>query len=77
LFAALPKDTEAGWVEGELRDALTRLKPDDAALVMMQAAGGFSYDELALIRRQSVSAIRSRLFRARSELRRALYGEQR
>ena len=77
LFAALPKDTQAGWVEGELRDALARLKPDDAALVMLQAAGGFSYEELASIRKQSVSAIRSRLFRARIQLRQSLYGEKR
>jgi DNA-directed RNA polymerase specialized sigma24 family protein len=77
LFAALPKDTQAGWVEGELRDALARLEPDDAALVMLQAAGGFSYEELASIRKQSVSAIRSRLFRARIQLRQSLYGEKR
>ncbi|HEY3256238.1 MAG TPA: sigma-70 family RNA polymerase sigma factor [Polyangiaceae bacterium] len=76
LFDALPKDTGAGWVESDLRDALRILKPDDAALVMLQAAGGLNYEELAAIRKQSVPAIRSRLFRARAQLRRALYGVQ-
>jgi DNA-directed RNA polymerase specialized sigma24 family protein len=36
--------------------------------VLMQAAGGFSYEELAEIESKSVGAIRSRLFRARREL---------
>jgi RNA polymerase sigma-70 factor (ECF subfamily) len=75
LFSALPKDADPGWVEGELRDALRRLRPEDATLVMLQAAGGFTYEEIAKIQRQSVSAVRSRLFRARSQLRRALYGD--
>lgn len=77
LFEALPKDASTGWVEGDLRDALRSLKPDDAALVMLQAAGGLSYEELAAIRQQSVGAIRSRLFRARAQLRRTLYGDRR
>jgi len=77
LFDALPKDTGTGWVEGDLRDALRSLKPQDATLVMLQAAGGLSYEELAAIRKQSVGAIRSRLFRARAQLRRALYEDRR
>lgn len=77
LFDALPKYADTGWVEGDLRDALSTLKPEDAALVMLQAAGGLSYEELAAIRKQSVGAIRSRLFRARAQLRRTLYGDRR
>ena len=77
LFQALPKDPDAGWVEGELREALRRLKPKDATLLMLQAAGGFSYEELAAIQGQSVGSIRSRLFRARTQLRKELYGERR
>ena len=38
---------------------------------------GVSYEELASIRKQSVSAIRSRLFRARIQLRQSLYGDKR
>jgi RNA polymerase sigma-70 factor (ECF subfamily) len=70
LFARLPKATEArvDVVSGPLGRALRRLKPDDAALVMLQAAGGFSYEELARIERATVAAIRSRLHRARRAL---------
>jgi RNA polymerase sigma-70 factor, ECF subfamily len=76
LFAALPKEADPGWVEGELRDALRRLKPEDATLVMLQAAGGFTYEELAALQKQSVPAIRSRLYRARAALRQALYRDE-
>jgi RNA polymerase sigma-70 factor (ECF subfamily) len=70
LFARLPKDTEqrTDIVGGPLGRALKRLRPDDAVLVMLQAAGGFSYEELARIERTSVAAIRSRLHRARRAL---------
>ena len=36
--------------------------------MLMQAAGGFSYEELAAIEGKTVGSIRSRLFRARREL---------
>jgi len=68
LFARLPRPEPPLAVAGPLDRALRRLRPDDAALVLMQAASGFSYEELAAIHRISVSAIRSRLFRARREL---------
>lgn len=68
LFAKLPKDRETDVVGGPLGRALKRLRPDDAALVMLQAAGGFSYEELARIERATVPAIRSRLHRARQAL---------
>lgn len=68
LFARLPKEPEVDVVGGPLGRALKRLRPDDAALVMLQAAGGFSYEELARIERTSVAAIRSRLHRARRAL---------
>lgn len=68
LFAKLPKEQETDVVGGPLGRALKRLRPDDAALVMLQAAGGFSYEELARIERASVAAIRSRLHRARQAL---------
>ena len=43
--------------------------------MLMQAASGFSYDELAAIERTTVSAVRSRLHRARKQLR-GLYDEE-
>jgi RNA polymerase sigma-70 factor (ECF subfamily) len=68
LFERLPRPASVDDVTGPLDRALRRLRPDDAALVLMQAAGGFSYEELAAIEQKSVGAIRSRLFRARREL---------
>jgi len=68
LFAKLPRPEPVDDISGPLGRALRRLRPEDAALVMMQAAGGFSYEELAAIEGKSVGSIRSRLFRARREL---------
>lgn len=70
LFARLPEPpSRDDTVGGPLRRALARLRPDDAALVLLQAASGFSYEELASIEGTTVSAIRSRLHRARKQLR--------
>jgi len=55
-------------VSGPLGRALRKLRPEDAGLVLLQAAGGFSYEELAAIEGKTLGAIRSRLFRARREL---------
>ena len=69
LFAKLPRPPGVeSNVSGPLGRALRKLRPDDATLVLLQAAGGFSYEELAAIERRSVASIRSRLFRARREL---------
>lgn len=75
LFARLPAQPEADVVGGPLGRALRRLRPDDASLVLLQGAGGFSYEELARIERASVAAIRSRLHRARRALAK-LYEEE-
>ena len=68
LFAALPKGPQSDVVGGPLGRALKRLRAEDASLVLLQAAGGFSYEELAAIEKASVAAIRSRLHRARRAL---------
>ena len=68
LFAKLPRPAPVDDISGPLGRALRRLRPEDAALVLMQAAGGFSYEELAAIEGRSIGSIRSRLFRARREL---------
>jgi len=68
LFAKLPRPAAVDDVSGPLDRALRKLRPEDAALVLMQAAGGFTYEELAEIEGKSVASIRSRLFRARREL---------
>lgn len=73
LAQALPRaDTSAQWLGVDLRDALARLNPEDRALVLLQAAVGLTYEELAAVERRSVAAVRSRLHRARVQLRRAL-----
>ncbi len=76
LRARLRRERRAGMsapgatlnVRGPLERALRRLRHEDAALLVMQAVVGMSYEELAQIERTSVSAIRARLFRARREL---------
>jgi len=68
LFAKLPPPEAADEISGPLTRALRRLRPEDAALVLTQAAGGFSYEELAAIEGKSVASVRSRLFRVRREL---------
>jgi RNA polymerase sigma-70 factor (ECF subfamily) len=69
LFARLPRASPATELTGTpLVRALRRLRPEDASLVLMQAAAGFTYEEIARIERASVAAIRSRLFRARRQL---------
>lgn len=70
LLASTPvSDQSAIWLGIDLRDALRRLRAEDRALLLLQAAAGLSYAELAATERQSVAAIRSRLHRARRELR--------
>jgi RNA polymerase sigma-70 factor (ECF subfamily) len=69
LFDALVRTrTEEDVVGGPLGRALRRVRPEDATLILLQAAAGLSYEELAGIERTTVAAVRSRLFRARREL---------
>ena len=68
LFARLPRPTSVDDVSGPLSRALQKLRAGEAGLVLLQAAGGFSYEELAAIEGVTVGSIRSRLFRARREL---------
>ncbi len=56
----------------ELKEALSKLKPEDRALLLLQAEGGFDYKELAAIYARSVASIRSRLYRARKALAREI-----
>lgn len=77
LMSALPNvDPSAEWLGVDLRDALARLRPQDRVLVLLQAAVGLTYEELAGVEHQTVPAIRSRLHRARMQLRRHLAGSR-
>lgn len=75
LMSALPYvDASADWLGVDLRDALARLRPEDRVLLLLQAAVGLTYEELAGVEHQTVPAIRSRLHRVRMQLRRDLAG---
>lgn len=72
--AAPTADQSATWLGVDLRDALGKLKPEDRTLLLLQAVAGLSYEELARVERQTVGAVRSRLHRARRDLRAELRG---
>jgi RNA polymerase sigma-70 factor, ECF subfamily len=55
-----------------LREALDRLAPLDRDVFLMREAGGLRYDEIALACELSVDGVRSRLHRARQQLRAVL-----
>lgn len=55
-----------------LREALERLAPLDRDVFLMREAGGLSYDEISLACELTVDAVRSRLHRARQQLRATL-----
>lgn len=55
-----------------LREALDRLAPLDRDVFLMREAGGLSYDEIAVACELTPDAVRSRLHRARQQLRSAL-----
>jgi RNA polymerase sigma-70 factor (ECF subfamily) len=57
-----------------LREALERLTPVDRDVFLMREAGGLSYDEISFACQLSPDAVRSRLHRARQQLRTSLGG---
>lgn len=62
-------DPDAGlWV----RQALSRLDPDDREILMLREYEQLSYQEIADLRAMPLNTVRSRLFRARAALKEAL-----
>jgi len=68
-------------VPGEARDldaaiwvrcALAALEPDDREIVMLREYEGLSYQEIAALLNLPLNTVRSRLFRARADLKQAL-----
>ena len=57
------------------RAALADLPPRQRELIVLLEQNEFSYEELAQITRSSVSSVKSRLFRAREQLRRRISDE--
>ena len=55
-----------------LREALEQLAPVDRDVFLMREAGGLSYDEISFACQLTSDAVRSRLHRARQQLRAAL-----
>lgn len=56
------------WV----RQALSRLDPDDREILMLREYEQLSYQEIADLRAMPINTVRSRLFRARAALKEAL-----
>ena len=57
-----------------LREALDQLNPVDRDVFLMREAGGLSYEEISFACQLTPDAVRSRLHRARLQLRGALKG---
>lgn len=60
--------------EGRIQEALDALAPDHRAVVVMKEFDGLRYEEIASILNVPVGTVRSRLHRARLELREKLSG---
>ncbi len=78
---ALPEQTNgvtpARTVEGraalgDLREALQRLHEDDRALIVLRELDGLSYEEIARTLDLPLPTVKTRLFRARQQLKQAL-----
>jgi RNA polymerase sigma-70 factor (ECF subfamily) len=57
-----------------LREALDRLNPIDRDVFLMREVGGLSYEEISFACQLTADAVRSRLHRARQQLRTSLSG---
>ena len=78
----LPRDERAmddqrlmdQWIDGRLRDALSKLPPSYRMIVVMREMEGLSTNEVAAITGLSDANVKTRLHRARLMLRRHLEG---
>ncbi len=75
LFAG-PKRTDYRVEQGELRDVLTQvladMPPIFRSVLVLRELNGLSYQEIASVEGCSVGTVKSRLFRARAQLRKLL-----
>ncbi len=75
LFAG-PKRTDYRVEQGELRDVLTQvladMPPNFRSVLVLRELNGLSYQEIASVEGCSVGTVKSRLFRARAQLRKLL-----
>lgn len=70
--AAPQQQVEAKELGGEVQKCLLALRPDFRALILLRDLQGLSYREIGSILGCSEKAVKSRLFRARAQLRDAL-----
>jgi RNA polymerase sigma-70 factor (ECF subfamily) len=61
---------------GELRHALDRLDEDARTLIVLREVDGMTYEEIAAAMELPLPTVKTRLFRARQSLKRALEGWQ-
>ena len=70
--AGVRTEADAGFF---VRDAVSRLEGSDREIVMLREFEQLTYTEIAALLELSINTVRSRLFRARMELRRLLVPE--
>ncbi|MGL4422827.1 MAG: RNA polymerase sigma factor [Gemmataceae bacterium] len=58
----------------QVRDALERLSPEHRTVLMLKDLEGYKYEEIAALTGQAIGTVRSRIHRARLELRELLVG---
>jgi RNA polymerase sigma-70 factor (ECF subfamily) len=63
---------EGQELQGHIRTALMRLTPELRMVILLRDVQGMSYQEVAEITSCTVEAVKSRIFRARSQLRQIL-----
>ena len=73
---AVPPDQFARLEFQELRRALAKLSPEHREVLILVGASGFRYEEAATICKCAIGTIKSRLSRARAELRELLLGDE-
>jgi len=66
---------DAVEAEEQVRKALTVLKPDDRAVVVLRYFGSLSYEEIAEVLEVPARTVKSRLFTARERLRTVLLSQ--
>jgi RNA polymerase sigma factor (sigma-70 family) len=72
-----PHEATSFDTNGELGEALARLKPDERTVAVVVHAYGYTYSEAAELLGMTTSAVRNRLHRGMAKLRRALEGDER
>lgn len=65
---------ETAELRAGIEDGLKKLPPEQRELFVLRHVSGFSYEEIAEIKKQPVGTIKSKVFKAKETLRRMLEG---